>query len=595
MKKIFLYILAFVLLFPASFAFAAIYHVDPNGSNTPPYDSWAKAATQLNTIEGLDLNAGDVIYLSGTFSSMSSSDFTTGDSGSNIHPGSNADKTQEVENVNVSGSVVTFSTTPSGVSNSTDYVWIVNSFKGNSGVFKVTAVNGNNITVETSDLPGRTFVTENATDSPWTMKGAVIRPLRIIGCSVEGSPSGCTTEGYATITSGSSTFEFRGTDYVFISYIDIVHDGIAIRIGGADSWGCDFVALDHVKIRDYSHIGMIVSAAEYGTDCGGGDKDGTDQYYTVIQHGYFGHATEDPTECNTKEQIYFGRDERFQCVPYSYEWNGSIMYNEFDNTIGYTTDGNGCTGGDRSNTDGDQIDTKDNDRYLMIWGNYFHDSQNAPAYGIIKGMANEQCIANNYFADIDAASYGAISLMDAGNSNDSYIFNNIFYNNSGRMIASRNSQSYPNLRVYNNTFYGQDSSDYAIYLNAGLTIGYFYNNIIQNFANGVYAASGNGIINDDNNFFYSNTTNYSGWTPAGTIYTTDPGLSDPSNEDFSLSSGANAVGAGSDLSTTFDVDNHNAATPATLPGTQPIFRSGAWDIGAYEYQQQASISGVSLQ
>ena len=43
------------------------YYVDSAGSNTAPYDTWAKAAQDPNTIEAVPIAAGDTVYARGTF------------------------------------------------------------------------------------------------------------------------------------------------------------------------------------------------------------------------------------------------------------------------------------------------------------------------------------------------------------------------------------------------------------------------------------------------------------------------------------------------------------------------------------------------
>ena len=158
-----------------------------------------------------------------------------------------------------------------------------------------------------------------------------------------------------------------------------------------------------VAINDLNEDNLQKSASEIrelGGNCGSGVLYGHHQYYNVVQHSTYYHATEYPTECNVKEMIYWGRDLMYQCqddsdYPYM-QSNGAIMYTEFYNTIGHTTDASGsCAGGTRSGTDGECIDGKGNSDYTVIWGNYFHDSQNGPAYGVIKAPSNRYLIGIN--------------------------------------------------------------------------------------------------------------------------------------------------------------------------------------------------------
>ena len=44
----------------------AILHVSASGSNTSPYETWDKAASALETVDGLT-SAGDTVYIDKTF------------------------------------------------------------------------------------------------------------------------------------------------------------------------------------------------------------------------------------------------------------------------------------------------------------------------------------------------------------------------------------------------------------------------------------------------------------------------------------------------------------------------------------------------
>lgn len=65
-------ILAILIILMAwqSPAWGANYYVATTGSNTSPYDTWAKAATSITTILGLSLEGTNIIYLAdGTYTS----------------------------------------------------------------------------------------------------------------------------------------------------------------------------------------------------------------------------------------------------------------------------------------------------------------------------------------------------------------------------------------------------------------------------------------------------------------------------------------------------------------------------------------------
>ena len=60
---------------------AGPYYVDPAGSNTSPYDTWAKAATSIQTVADI-AEAGEIVYCRGTETIVAQVDFDT-KSGSN--------------------------------------------------------------------------------------------------------------------------------------------------------------------------------------------------------------------------------------------------------------------------------------------------------------------------------------------------------------------------------------------------------------------------------------------------------------------------------------------------------------------------------
>jgi len=61
-----------------------IYYTDSAGSNTAPYDTWAKAATSILTIEALVLNAGDIVYARGSQTISGAGVLTLAASGTNL-------------------------------------------------------------------------------------------------------------------------------------------------------------------------------------------------------------------------------------------------------------------------------------------------------------------------------------------------------------------------------------------------------------------------------------------------------------------------------------------------------------------------------
>ncbi len=550
--------------YPSSLTDANIYYVDgTDGNDANDASTWVLAKKSIQDVmDHNDLGPGDIIYVRKT--NAAHNDLAPG--ATNVGA-----LILALESVNVSSSTITFTSVlaldTTYLSDGQYYVYIYNSFRGNSGAFQASSVNGKIVTVDTSEHPGGTFVTEVTTDSPWNLQAAIIRPIRIIGCDV----SGTVRADYPELVGGIyGLLDFYDTAYWFISYL-YGRDGsnAGCKIVGTATTSANYIALDHVKIRNTTGwVVLEIDPAEYG-----GVNLGPDLVGTIIQHCELWWL--DPVnDAASGETIYHGHGTSTSdnCVRtqfmYNYIWLSGTQFRE-----------------------GDGIDGKSNNRYTMIWGNHFYNidltGATRPGFGVVKMPANETCIANNYFDSCvcNPGSYGVVTVFSF-TITDVYIFGNIFYNNAGSSITGSSSSG--TFYIYNNTFYGRKSGDIAInpddWNGPDTIFQNVYNNIIQNYATGILVAAGSAITNDADNIFYGNTTNYSGWTPSDISHVNqNPGLTNPAGGNFSISSGSYAKDKGTDLSATFDVDNHNAATPSTLPGTQPIVRSGTWDIGAYEY------------
>lgn len=124
--------------------------------------------------------------------------------------------------------------------------------------------------------------------------------------------------------------------------------------------------------------------------------------------------------------------------------------------------------------------------------------------------------------------------------------------------------------VYHNTFY--NVSNIAIEALAAGNFGQIKNNI---FHTCVTALKGSAATETapNTNVYYNNGTNNNGYTADANAITTDPELTDPANDDMSISSTGSAYNAGLNLGITDDY-SHNA-------GWRP--QHGAYDIGALEY------------
>lgn len=558
--------------YPFSLTDARVFYVWSGGSGSNPQGSWSTAAKSIQGVTGSNsLTGGDTIYVRGDTSGGNS--FTTNDSGTNVHPGPNADKTLLAQAVDLTGSNVIFSTTPSlnptYLSEGQYHVYIVNSFRGNSGVFQATAINGSVVTVDTSDLPGGTFVDENSSDSPWTLKGAIVRPVRLVGCD----STGTIPQGDRPITSGSTwNLDFRGSDYIFVTYMSI-HSASNMNVLWSED--ADFCVIDHVDVYDSRNIELDFNAREHGFN-------NETQTYNIVQHSTI-HKNPDGIHDfsdATQEMVYLGYESQI-LTGYT-----QFMYNEFYDCKGYIT-----SGSSPDRVDNEVLDGRGDNDYTVFWGNYVHDCYGGK-YGTISIGAGRYLIGNNYIANNHSGVNNSTSESECvindkfGHSSISsavYILNNILYNNnpdSGSHVCFGNNSNHSYTYFINNTMVAGGSGETAFrqYWTSA-TVGYLYNNIVQDYDT-IFHSNSPSIDNEDNNYYYN--YNVLGRSPKGNYYTSNPGLNDPTGEDFTLRVDSGAVDKGTDWSSIFQVDNHNAATPSTLPGTQPTERTGSWDIGAYE-------------
>lgn len=537
------------------------YYVKQSGNDAKDGLSYATAKATLNSvISSYALVGGDVIYLDGVIGHTTTPKFTSADKGSKIHPTSGYTEVITL----LSGSTVTFSTTPSGVSTTTDYVCIFNSFAGNAGIFKVSSVAGANITVDTSVLPGGTFFTERT--NPWGLIGAIIRPIVITSYNPAAQAQ---INGTARISTNDG-LKFDDTGYILVDNVEIYDNG---RLNVFVDGGCYFIAFSNC----YMH------KSQYNLTTVRHEETLADTKYIVFQHNKFNESG-----LNTINEIgefwYAGHatDERYVQDYQVY------AYNEADFS----------TGGSSSAAKlGGAYNGKINSHYCIVWGNYLHgwNALYKTNYGGIKCGKGPHVIANNYIAGdyAPAAGMGGIVLMSLfATTNDHYIFNNIICSGGGNgygMIYVEGG-NYANTRVYNNTLYAAATTNGIHvngYTNAG-HLGYVYNNIIHSAHTGLKhgtGGSGGVIDNHDYNIVYNSSyANFVGAVKQANEYTTDPGLTNPAKGNFTLGVSSNAGSKGLNLSKYFVVDKHDALDLRTIGRVKPVLRSAdVWDIGAYQY------------
>jgi len=574
-----------------------VYYVEMDtGSDSYSCAQCQSASTPKATIDSAlgCVSAGDTIAVKGSMDASGLPVFINNTGGAAVYPSGNG--VDDVGSISsMSGSTITISGSPdlSGVSTATDYAQVYDSRKGNSGAFKISAVNDgtDTITVENSWLPGGGFVSETSAD-PGLLEIKVTRPLNIVAWD-NNNPPHFTTESSDTgrafvVDSSSGGYEVRYVRFynMFIEYDWTSGSGsygsLAWFYGGAYSIvdSCDFYK-GRVAIfwENYNHpiFRIIVQrnrmrdmSCDASHDCGPTDS-------TEVM--YMGNAT-NPAEMG----------------------HNQITYNYFSMRSDVT-----------ANYQGNAVDIKGNSDYAVIWGNHFYNciSSAGGGGGVVDVVGSNAVIANNYFQDSRRSTNDAVFNPIAIQADDTTIFGNIFDGidcdgagaSSSECAAIRIDgywDSRSNVRIFNNVmynFYGNLSGEIS-----GISIdntndisGEIRNNIIQDMNNtgsgsdyGIFVQHGGAVPTASNNISYGNDTAWSGITCSNCL-TSDPGMIDEANDGFSIGSGANAENAGYDMSSYAEVDNHDAANPTifstwpTLAITQPIERSGAWDIGAYEY------------
>jgi len=563
----------FLLLFVAR-GNAATYYVDMDGGSDGYSCSQCQSpstpkGTVQSVIDNCNLEGGDTVKIKGTAPDR----FVLNSSGSLIH------SLELVDNVNAS--IVDFSTTPSDVSTTTDYVILYNSRKGNSGAFKVTSVNGDQITVDTSRLPGRSFVHETFSD-PGDLEAIIIRPINFEAWDDDNIPTFNPTSTYT-----GRVVWTNAQNYVRVYKIRTYWDfdtmgtnqyGSMFMIHGASYWIWDSVEVDG---------GRSAQFWEYGTEHSNTQRHMT-QYCRFINMGCDGS---DGCSGLSTEVVYNGNPQGPDMGD-GYDHN-HWMYNYFRMRNGLT---------DVHEANG--IDNKVSCEYTTIWGNEFDNwVSHGAGGGIISNKGANAVIANNYFHDVAASTNSRLHVIVITGSNN-LVFNNIIENASGRSATSGIrvdawDGSIFNVGIFNNVIYNIDGpgSGYVagidLILNNSIR-GEIKNNIFQDISNSggnAYAVYANGSGKNpalSHNIAYNVATPWFGIS-CSDCSTSDPGLMDPPGGDFSIDPSSNARDAGTPVSTYFSVDNHDADSPSvfgawpTLAVTMPIERDGAWDIGAYEY------------
>jgi parallel beta-helix repeat protein len=541
------------------------YYVDSDIGNDANNCSQARNPSTpkrtVNSIMSCNPGAGDIVKFRGTFTQT-------------ISPTSSGEVLYAFQPIQgVSGSTVTFNTSISGLDSATDYVTVYNSRKGNSGAFAVVSFSGTAVTVDTSDLPLGSFITETAAD-PGHLHGAILRPVHFTAWDKNNPP---------VFDTYYQTFYSNGKAVVMASYLHSIsgknHEvWPAIEIDSLDLTDSDYIIFDHLEIENAA-TGIAVEYRDFQSN------------YDIIQHNYI-HDT-GYQGAASDEMIYFGN----AYSPDRHHDYVQIMYNK----IGPHRFTTGVVG--------DGIEVKPSVHNPTIFGNEItgivcYGCDDAP----IKTTSVNSFIANNYLHDINPIEYRGcgISIIDdypndsTGGASGAIVMNNIVTNVRGVGIRVLDASG---VKILNNVIYnilpepesipGYDPT-WNTEENWGIGISNYQgptenivikNNIVHstNIGIGRYIWAKDYPVSIDSNYNLVFNTTY----PFRGIITQnthdlllDPMFVDPENGDFHLQSSSPAIDNGTALSDV-SIDFDSISRP----------QGSGYDIGAYEHISGQPIPG----
>jgi hypothetical protein len=547
---------------------AHTYYVDSSLGNDKNNCTLAQnPATPKKTVSGVmscNPGPGNTVRIRGEFKDT-------------IYPSRSGTVLYNVQNIaEVNGSVVTFNQAVANIYPPTDYVTIYGSRRGNSGAYAITAVSGNNVTVDTSNLPGGQFISEEASD-PGALQAAILRPVHFTAWDENNPPF---------YTGLYGAYHAINKSVIMVSHLksiagEAINPGFpvwpAFEIDGENSGNSDFQILDHLEVTN-AECAIAVEANEFQSN------------YNIIQFnnlhniGTAGYVSD--------EIIYYGYAYR----PDLHHDFVQIMYNKVGPHISNASLGDG-------------IEIKPSAHYATIFGNEIvginpQGCDDAP----IKIAGINAFLANNYIHDINPKNYKGcgISIVDdepldpTSGGEGAIVVNNIVANVKGVGIRVLDATG---VQILNNTVYNifpepncdTDCKEH----NMGIEVHNWQapienmvikNNIVQKVYIGIgrYIGSHDEYpisINSDYNIVYDAVFPFRGTIIQNTHdLVINPGFVDPQNFNFALVATSPARDSGTALTSVFAIDNHDAADP-TLPAIiAPIIRTSLWDRGAYEYK-----------
>jgi hypothetical protein len=551
-------------------AWAINYYVDSSSGNDRNTCTQAQnPSTPKKTVPGImscNPGFGQTVYFRGTFTDT-------------ILPNRSGTVLYNVQAIaEVKGSVVTFNQAVTGFYPPTDYVTVYGSRKGNSGAFGIVSVSGNQVTVDTTSLPGGKFVPESASD-PGTLQAAILRPIHFTAWDKSHPP---------VFNTKYQVFHTINQRVLMVSYLKSIggytvnpgyHVWPAFEIDGNNFGNSDFLIFSHLEVIN-AESAIAVEFNDFQSN------------YDIIQFNNL-HDTGSRGDASD-EIIYWGNDIINSNRHHDF---AQIIYNK--------------VGPQRSDSDGaDGIEIKETAQNVTVFGNevvgiYPEGCSDAP----IRVSGINAFIANNFVHDIHPFSSNqgcGISIVDdhpsdpTSGGKGAIIVNNIVANVQDVGIRVLDSI---NVQVLNNTIYNifprpnctsscmEEIMGIEVQNWQGATTNILIkNNIVQSAHIGIgrYTGSHNEYsvsIDSDYNIVFNADFPFRGTITQNTHdRVINPELVDPQNQNFALKVTSPARDSGIDLSNVFRIDNPDAVDPLLPYATAPTVRTNPWDRGAYEYR-----------
>ena len=591
MKKL-IYILCFVLV--AINTWGATYYVSTIGSNTSPYDTWAKAMTDQTTLNGIDMDTGSVV------------NFRAGDT----FPGSNGSVT--LAGITGAGKTITLQGLTTGDATPTagqEPIFDADSSSNLNDNIHIT-----NTAITTLNIYNVQFAGQNIGYYNAYMYLEDMTNVNIENCNANGYGGETYTNNTQTYWLWLEDFKATGTANISESHVqnlgpstipaDGYSDSYAIYIG--DSLPSGVINIFNTEIHDINADALQTRSS--------------DATLTIYNNQWY-NCGEQPIDLKHSKNV-------------------TIRNNRFYRDADFTGPG-GVPGGTVGTLITVQIvnendyDNDWNSDDILIEKNYIGNNQSGDGVSLVGSLyVNAQCTASNTpHKCCDGESTGT---CDDGfnmtnvviqenwfeeNDNGTYfqgvdtqgvlVLNNVFLNHSSPAIYENLNPTSGQL-FYGNTIVNTtipddiDADEGVIYLPYSKST--FRNNVIvSNGTDYLLYASGSGSPTVNNNLWHNTTSGtqniiyFSGtiydeselttgdnWqgSHAGSMFELADFNNLSSHEFWPITSESNLIGAGVDLGVNYDdLIEHSGTTFITDPPVvSTMLQPTVWTIGAYGYE-----------